>query len=541
MRPSASVSKRTISLPSDCSLSSQLFFTQLSKDIFIIYDANKMSDNIVAVPIQGSTMPFIEALLGRAGRLTLVFVATTKRRLMRKRKIGACFIALLMLLGARYFAGQRVAAKSAPLLAATPPMGWNSWDAFGTTIDEAQLKANADWFAKHLKPFGWQYVVIDMEWFVSNPTAEGGAKTAQFSMDSYGRYTPPANRFPSAANGAGFKRLSDYVHALGLEFGIHILRGIPKEAVEKNLPIKGSSFHAADAAITSDTCPWNGDNYGVNSNPAGQAYYNSIARLYASWGVDFVKVDCISSHPYKGNEIRMLSTALRKTRRPVVLSLSPGPAPLDKAGEMRKYAQMWRISEDVWDIWRGKPGEFPQGLGDQFATTAKSATLSEPGHWPDADMLPIGRIGPTPGWGQPRNTRLTHDEQRTLLTLWSIFRSPLMVGGNLPEANDWTTSLLTNPEVIAVDQHSIESRPVISTETSIVWSSQPESGNGYYLAMFNISPQNQTIHYAWKQLGLNSAAYKLRDLWQRKDLGSAKSLDVALPSHSCALYSLLPE
>jgi len=460
---------------------------------------------------------------------------------MPKREIVTCFIALLILLGSVYFTSWRVVARSAPLLAATPPMGWNSWDAFGTTINESQFKANADWFAQHLKSFGWQYVVIDMEWFVANPTAEGGAKTAQFSMDSYGRYTPLANRFPSAADAAGFKPLSDYIHSLGLKFGIHILRGIPKEAVNKNLLIEGSSFHAADAVVASDTCPWNGGNYGVASNPAGQAYYDSIARLYASWGVDFVKVDCISSHPYKGDEIRMFSTALRKTHRPIVLSLSPGPAPIDKVREMRKYAQMWRISEDVWDIWRGKPGEFPQGLGDQFANAAKWVALSEPGHWPDADMLPVGRIGPAPGWGQPRNTRLTHDEQRTLLTLWSIFRSPLMAGGNLSEADDWTISLLTNPEVIDVDQHSIDSRPVISTDTTAIWSSRPESRNGYYLAVFNISPATQQIHHDWKQLGLNSAAYEVRDLWERKDLGTAKSLDLALPSHACALYSLLPE
>lgn len=421
-------------------------------------------------------------------------------------------------------------------------MGWNSWDGYGTTIDESQFKANADWFAKHLKSYGWQYVVIDMEWFVRNPTPEGGAKTSEFEMDSYGRYNPPSNRFPSAANGAGFKPLAEYVHALGLKFGIHILRGIPRQAVEKNLPIEGSMFQAAEAAVTSDTCPWNGDNYGVNSTkPAGQAYYDSIARLYASWGVDFVKVDCISSHPYKGDEIRMLSAALAKTNRPIVLSLSPGPAPVEKAVEMRKYAQMWRISEDIWDIWHGQPGEFPQGLGDQFADAAKWAGKAQPGQWPDADMLPIGRLGPAPGWGQPRNTRLTHDEQRTLLTLWSIFRSPLMIGGDLTAADDWTTSLLTNPEVLAVDQHSADSRPVMSTDSIVIWSSRAESPSGYYLAVFNVSPAVQRIHYDWKPLGLTSASYKLRDLGQHQDLGAAKSLDLTLDSHASALYKLTPE
>ena len=122
-------------------------------------------------------------------------------------------------------------------------------------------------------------------------------------------------------------------------FGIHILRGIPKLAVEKNLPIARSPYRAAQAAATSDTCPWNPDNYGLDAaKPAAQAYYDSIARLYASWGVDLIKADCIGSRPYKGDDIRMLSLALRKTGRPIVLSLSPGAAPIEKIDELRAYS-----------------------------------------------------------------------------------------------------------------------------------------------------------------------------------------------------------
>ena len=206
-------------------------------------------------------------------------------------------------------------------------------------------------------------------------------------------------------------------------------------------------------------------------SPGAQAYYDSIAKLYAGWEVDLIKVDCISSRPYKGDEIQMLSTALAKTGRPIVLSLSPGPAPLEKTDEMRKYAQMWRISNDIWDLWHSTV-DYPQGLGDQFANVAKWAGKAQPGHWPDADMLPLGYLGPAPGWGQPRYTRLTHDEQRTFFTLWCIFPSPLMVGGDLPRADAWTTSLLTNPEVIEVDQHSTGNHPVITTDKAVVWMAQ---------------------------------------------------------------------
>ncbi len=241
-----------------------------------------------------------------------------------------------------------------------------------------------------------------MGWYVTNHSVGVNAENAEFSLDEFGRFTPAVNTIPSAKDKAGFKPLGDYIHSLGLKFGIHILRGIPRQAVKENLPIAGSSFHAAEAADSSDTCPWNPFNYGLKASlPAAQAYYDSIARLYADWGVDLIKVDCISSHPYKGEDIRMLRQALNKSGRPILLSLSPGPAPLEKAEEMSKYANMWRMSDDVWDVWQSdKP--FPQGPRNQFERVAKWAAHSGDGHWPDADMLPIGSLRPTPGWGEPR-------------------------------------------------------------------------------------------------------------------------------------------
>jgi alpha-galactosidase len=427
---------------------------------------------------------------------------------------------------------------SAPL-AATPPMGWNSWDGYGTTVTEADVKANAQWLAQHLKSFGWRYVTVDMEWFVANPTAEGNSKNFQYSLDKFGRYTPAVNRFPSAANGAGFKPLADYIHSLGLKFGIHILRGIPKQAVANKILIADSTFSAVDGADSSGTCPWNFDNFGTDpGKPAAQAYYDSIAKLYAEWGVDLIKVDCISSHPYKGDDIRMIRQALDEAGRPIVLSLSPGPAPLEMTDEMRKYAQMWRVSDDIWDIWHSDV-QYPQGLGDQFANVAKWAGKSQPGHWPDADMLPLGYLGPAPGWGKPRYTRLTHDEQRTFMTLWVMFPSPLMVGGDLTKADGWTTSLLTNPEVIAVDQHSTGNHPVITTDKAVVWVAH-SSNNGNYLAIFNTGESTQTIQYAWKDLGFPATKYRLRDLWEQKDLGPADTISVTLPSHGSVLYGVSP-
>jgi hypothetical protein len=418
-------------------------------------------------------------------------------------------------------------------------MGWNSWDSFGESVSEANVRANALWMAQHLKNSGWQYIVVDMGWYVTNHSVGSNAENAQFSLDEFGRFTPALNSIPSAAQDAGFKPLADYIHSLGLKFGIHILRGIPKEAVRKNLPIAGTSFHAADAANTSDTCPWNPFNYGLDASKPAQAYYDSIAQQYAGWGVDFLKVDCIADHPYKGDEIRMLSQALRKTGRPIVLSLSPGPAALEHAEELSKYAQMWRISDDVWDVWHSDE-QFPSGIQNQFARAAKWAAVSGPGHWPDADMLPLGRLEPVAGWQNPRATRLTHDEQRTQLTLWSIFRSPLMMGGNLTLCDDWTESLLTNPEVLAVDQHSTGNHEVLTTDKSSVWLAHPASGGGYYLAIFNLDSTAQTMRYSWKDVGLPAGNYRLRDLWEHKDLAPTESLNVALPPHAAALYKVSP-
>ncbi len=429
---------------------------------------------------------------------------------------------------------------TAEILAATPPMGWNSWDGYGLTITEAQFKANSDWMAQHLKPSGWQYVVIDMDWFVSNPSADVAAEAKQFNVDEFGRYIPAINRFPSAANGAGFKPLADYIHSLGLKFGIHILRGIPKSAVEKNLPIAGTNLHARDAADISDVCPWTNENYGMKTaNPAAAAYYDSIASLYAGWGVDFLKVDCIASHPYRGDDIRLISEALAKTGRPIVLSLSPGPAPLEKAGELRQYAQMWRISDDIWDLWHSDQ-PFPQGLGDQFANLAKWALQAQPGHWPDADMLALGHLGPHPGWGAPRNTRFTHDEQRTLVSLWAIARSPLMVGGDLTSADKWTESLLTNGEVLNVDQHSRGNHPVVATAETTSWIASSDSPGDFYLAVFNMQDVNRRVQLSWNELGLSGDRYAVRDLWASKNLGSANDFHATIGPHGVVLYELHP-
>jgi alpha-galactosidase len=445
-------------------------------------------------------------------------------------------LSLCLFLSVTVPGAQQIAVPSANL-ALTPPMGWNSWDSYGRTITEAQFKANALWMAKHLKRFGWEYMVIDEGWYIPNPASNAKDYTLLLSDD--GQFVPAVVRFPSSANNAGFRPIADYIHSLGLKFGIHIIRGFPRNAVARNLPIADSPYHAEDAADQSDMCPWNAYNYGVNNSEAGQAYYDSIMKLYAGWQVDFIKADCIADHPYKPDEIRMMANAIRKTGRSMLLSLSPGPTALEHAGEVGKNAQMWRICDDFWDHWGPwEKHEWSQSLYAQFATTAKWAPYVVSGHWPDADMLPLGHLGPRPGDGELRETRFTPDEQRTMVTLWSIFRSPLIMGGDLLSVDKWTESLLTNPEVIAVDQHSRNNHPLVTTDKTAIWLAQTEQEKGHYLAVFNIGDAEQSIHYDWKDLGLTGRSYKLRDLWERRNVGTAASLTVKLRAHASVLYRL---
>jgi hypothetical protein len=430
-------------------------------------------------------------------------------------------------------------AAPAEKLAATPPMGWNSWDAYGLNISEEQFRANAQVLAG-FESYGWTYAVVDEGWYFVDPDAKPEARKS--SWDSDGRLIPDAVRYPSAAKGAGFKPLADWTHSLGLKFGIHIVRGIPKGVVGANLPVADSSFHASDVADTGDTCPWDNGNYGVRDNPAGQAYYDSMMRLYASWGLDFLKVDCIADHPYKSAEIRMIASAIRKARRPIVLSLSPGPTNLSHAAEVAEYSQMWRIADDIWDGWDFPGQPFPNGILSAFDNLAKWAAFAKPGNWPDADMLPWGSLTPHPGWGPPRQSHITQDEERTQFALWAMSRSPLILGANLTQLDEFTRSLITNKEVIAIDQTAVSSAelpgdPADSTSFRI-WSTStggPEPKR--YLAVFNLQKSAFQRDLAWPS-SLPGSAHAVYDIWNRRSIPAAPALHVELPPHGCAIFRI---
>jgi hypothetical protein len=424
-------------------------------------------------------------------------------------------------------AASTAAASAKGLLAPTPPMGWNSWNSFATTINEAQARETARIMADKLLPAGYDVFTIDIQWYEPTASSYEYSANPEPAMDGHGRLIPAVNRFPSAANGRGFAALAADVHAMGLKFGIHLMRGIPRLAVKRNLPILGTPYGAADIADTTSVCTWNPDMYGVDMRkPGAQAYYDSVFALYASWGVDFIKMDDMS-RPYDAHapEIEAAHRAILRSKRPMVLSLSPGETPVSRAEHVRQHAQMWRISDDFWDEWHA--------LEAQFTRLENWNPWRRPGAWPDPDMLPLGRLALG-----ARDTKFTPDEQRTLMTLWAITRSPLIMGGDLRHLDEPTLALLTNPEVLAVDQASSDNRPHFVEDFVRVWSARPGDGKGRYVALFNPTDKAREVSIALRDLGLAGVS-QVRDLWARRSLDSASGrLAQMLPPHGAGLYRL---
>jgi len=412
---------------------------------------------------------------------------------------------------------------------APPPMGWNTWDCYGSLITEAEVRANADCLAQRLLLYGWDHVVVDINWYepcrgLSEALTDGGVR------DEFGRYQPAPNRFPSAAGGAGFRPLADFIHSRGLKLGIHVMRGVPRRAVELCEPIKGTPFTADQIADFGSVCGWNANNYGVDmTRPGAQAYYDSLLELYSAWEVDFIKADDMT----RPEEVEALVRSIERCGRPITLSLvgMNAPTPLS-----HPRARMYRISQDVWDEWRKE--RWWCGVDDMFELAASYAPKIVAGCYPDADMLPIGRIGRNDALGDERQTSLTPDEQTSLLTLWSIFRSPLMLGGSVVDLDDFTYSLLTNAEVLAVNQCSLGNRPLYTEAGRAAWVAQDTEHAGTYLALFNRGERPQSIAIDLNEIGLSGRA-AARDLWQRRAIGTFEgTIEQTVAPHGAALLHL---
>jgi hypothetical protein len=450
--------------------------------------------------------------------------------------------------------------------AKTPPMGWNSWDCYGAGVWESNVIANADYMARQLKPHGWDIITIDIQWYEPLAHTTQYRRGAMLEMDANGRLLPATNRFPRAAATRSFKPIADYLHAKGLRFGLHLMRGIPRQAVDRdNSPILGMPCKAADIAKKGSTCPWNTDMYGVDmTKPGAQEYYDSVFALLASWDLDYVKADDLSA-PYHKDEIEAIRKAIDRSGRTIVLSTSPGATPVNQGEHIQTHANLWRISNDFWDDWRA--------LYAQFARLDSWSPFRGPGHWPDADMLPLGNLRAwqtTGDW-----THFTRDEQFTLMTLWCIARSPLILGGNLPKNDEFTLALLTNDEVLAVNQNSTNNRQLFNTNNAVAWVADVPGSKDKYIALFNTAPvpvgggrrgrggfggpggtapsptnapaqdlgatEPRDISVSLVDIGVAGPA-KLRNLWNHKDLGPVTDkLIQTVNSHGAGLYRVHPQ
>ena len=413
------------------------------------------------------------------------------------------------------------------MIANTPPMGWNSWDCYGAAVTEEQVLQNAGYMAKYLKQYGWEYIVVDIQW--SAPAADSHEYHAfsELRMDGFGRLIPAENRFPSAAGGMGFRPLADKIHGMGLKFGIHIMRGMPRMAAHLHLPIKDSDATCDQAANPHSICQWNPDMYGLKCEaPQAKAYYDSIFRLYAEWGVDFVKCDDIArEYPHCEKEIEVISAACRACGRDMVLSLSPGPAPLERAEHLKTRANMWRITDDFWDKW-----ELLKGM---FERAEKWCIHAGPGHWPDADMLPVGALRQC--YGSGNWTQFTEAEQRTMMTLWCMMRSPLMIGGEMTKNDDFTLKLLTNDEVLAIEKESWSAHPLFTTEKESAWIAPRRDGRGFYLALFNLSDEERTVTVFQKEQDLPDSS-EAKELWTGRKTAETGCISAKLAAHDAAVF-----
>jgi hypothetical protein len=386
-------------------------------------------------------------------------------------------------------------------------MGWNSWDCFGSSVTEDQVIANAEFMAAELKAFGWDTIVVDIQWYEPNPGEHHYNEVSDPVLDAWGRQLPAPNRFPSAADGS-FKALADRVHALGLRFGVHMMRGIPKKAVELDLPVLGGDTTASRIADRDNACTWNPDNFGIDhSAPGAQAYYDSQLAQFAEWGVDFVKLDDVLHPPTQSVEIAAYSRAIDKCGRPIVLSLSPGKAlSFAHLDALREHAEMWRISDDLWDDW--------------------SALL---------EMFQRGRIGIHAHVGEDRMSRLTFEEQRTMLTLWCMMRSPLMFGGHLPDTPAETLELLRNPEVLAL-LSSRSSREIVRDHSLVVWKAELDDAQACAVFWLGDEPADLEVHLA--DVGVADRT-RVRDLWEGTEVPVKDgSVRVRVPAHGTRLLRL---
>ncbi len=435
-------------------------------------------------------------------------------------------------------------------LAQTPPMGWNSFDSYGVYLHEKAAMENLEAFAEKLKPHGYEYFVIDAGWFGEFELQPGTIYPAEkhakkMNFNEYGLLQPSETYFPN-----GLQPIIDRCHELGLKFGLHLMRGIPREVVRLDLPVKGTDYTAADIADTTSICVWNDQNYGIDmSKPGAQEFYNSLINQMADWGVDFIKYDDLVPYP---EEIEGVANAIEQCGKPIVFSLSPGGDTNPNHLEAFKRAHMLRVTKDIWDE--------QKGIDEAFEAWRKWQGKEEPGFWIDMDMIPFGQLqlmSPKPeglegnesreeivnkiksgelsnvellaGKGFNRWSEFTKDQMYTFITLRALAASPLMMGGDLPTLDDFSLKLITDEEMIACNQNGVMGHLVYEKDGIEIWNTPKKNSENGWIGIFNRTSEVNEISLKTADLGLDAAqTYDLENIWEESKVSA---LDFSVSSN----------
>jgi hypothetical protein len=408
-------------------------------------------------------------------------------------------------------------------LAQKPLMGWSSWSHFHKGINETVIKAQADAMAAQLKSAGYTYINLDAGWRDYN------------RWDQYGRETWDTAKFPG-----GIPALAAYIHGKGLKIGIYLHPGMdlgPNSPYELNTPILGTPYHARDITDATQFGNTGQSAYRIDfTKPGAKEYIQSYADLMASWGIDYIKFDFVG--PGGGTvaaddrvEMQQWLTALQSTpagSNPIWIELSNSLS-FTYASEWRTYSNGWRINGDIESGVSGALTSWTN-VNKRFTDAPKWAPFAGPGGWNDFDAVPLGD-GSLDG--------LTTDERQTTMTLWSVGCSPLILGGNLGALDSFDKGLITNAEVIAVNQAGRVATPVSQASSQQVWRVQNADGS-YTMALFNLGSSAATVTASWSDLGFTGQA-SVRDLWSHTELGTfTSSFGASLISHGSRLVKVTP-
>jgi hypothetical protein len=424
-----------------------------------------------------------------------------------------------------------VASVTADALGARPALGWSSFDVLSTSrsgygqtwLDEAHIKAASDVMQQKLQSAGYEYINIDSGWSVDFAWTRN-------TWDAYGVPLANAERFPS-----GIAGIAAYVHAKAQKLGIYGVVGLPSEVYNGNYPIEGTQCHAQDIArqpLTTVPNGWYGQ-YEIDwSNSCAQAYYNSVANRFASWGVDLLKVDGTTAD--NGPDIKAWQAAIAQTGRPMWLTVSAWPVPLSLGAEIRQVGQSVRVDTDI-DCYCSTISSWTASVNQRWIDLPKWLPYVGPGHFPDLDSMPVSN-----NTGSGVQDGLNDVERQSVMSFWSMASSPLWVGGDIWYLDAGAVSILTNPEVIAVDQAAVIPQQIVGGNQQQWKKTMPDGALA--VGVFNLGDGAASIQVDFASLGLSGDA-SVRDLVARADLGTftGSFTAVNVPAHGSRLLKVTAE